>query len=193
MIALAVALALSASDDGAARQELSVQDIRAPFSREVEWGGDEADFGWEWRESFSRFSGSVLVFGYWPETPRVAGTPRRRSFVARRAFRRLGQAERVQWVDSETCPALRDRFKALEALPPPSFRVAGLEGEPEWIKVTGDGVGWTIWSDQAEQSDGHIAYLTVRSGGGDIATWGMATEAALEPCWTETEPAPPVR
>lgn len=193
MIGLAVALALSAPDDGAAPRGLSAHEIRAPFSREVEWGGNEAGFGWEWRESFARFSGSVLVFGYWPHTATSAGAPRRRSFVARRAFRRLGQPERIQWTDSEFCPALRARFEALEAIPSPSFRVAGLEGEPERIVVAGDGVGWTIWSNTAHQSDDHVARLTVQSGGGDIATWGTTTEAALESCWTDIEPTPPVR
>lgn len=187
MIALALALALSAPDEGAARQELSARDVHAPFSREVNWDGNKPSFGWEWRESFARFSGSVLVFGYWPQTAASDGTPRRRSFVARRVFRRIGQPERIQWADSDACPALRDRFAALQRLPTPAFRVVGLEGEPESIVVTGDGVGWTIWSDE------HYAKLTVRSNGSDIATWGMATEAALEPCWTETEPAPPVR
>ena len=193
MIALAVALALSAPDDGAARQELSAQDVHAPFSRDVEWDGSKPSFGWEWRESFARFSGSVLIFGYWPETPRAARPPRRQSFIARRAFRRLGQPERIQWAQSEACPALRDRFKALEQLPTPTFRVAGLDDEPERIVVAGDGVGWTLWSKTAQQSDDHAAYLTVRSGGGDIATWGVATEAALESCWTENEPVTPVR
>lgn len=193
MIALAVALALSAPDDGAALQELSAHEIRAPFSREVAWGGDEADFGWEWRESFARFSGSVLVFGYWPETPGAAGAPRRRSFVARRAFRRLGQPERIQWTDSEACPALRVRFRALEQLPTPAFRVGGLEGESESIVVTGHGAAWTIWTDEAAQSDGHYATLTVQSNDSDIAAWGTATEIALASCWTEIEPTPPVR
>ena len=98
-----------------------------------------------------------------------------------------------RWADSRSCPAVEGVLRAMTGLAPGALTIAGLRAPGAQPRYLADGERYTAWSQAGQQADGSPISVTLSSTGGDLAAWGAASLAALEPCWRSEAPAGPKR
>lgn len=97
------------------------------------------------------------------------------------------------WADSKSCPAVENVLRAMIDLPPGALTIGGLRSSDIEPRYQADGELYTAWSRAGLQADGSPISVTLSSDGGDLAAWGAASLAALDPCWRSELPAAPKR
>jgi hypothetical protein len=179
---------------------VDMQSQRAPTVRQRMLMASEADasftlgratasLGWRWSHPFEDAAGSVSVFVVRTAEGAPPGQPTRPVFIARQVERVSGAPEAIRWADSDRCPSLLLLMHDFEALQPPSTMIPGLTWPPQFPVITLDGIGWTIWTRDAQQSDRSTAYVQMSSNAGEIAAWGRRSWEALSECWSEDQPS----
>lgn len=95
--------------------------------------------------------------------------------------RRLGEAPKVMWADSRTCPGAAEAINGLRSVPMP---MPVLPGDPEDIVL--DGVGYSV------RFYGHYGSeigrpVELQSNAGTLLSrWVSDIFRKLKPCWCET-------
>lgn len=166
-----------------------------PVGQEDEalWAGRPAWLGWRWLDAFQTFAGSVSIYYDHTREGALEGRPTRLRLVARQLDRRAGQSDQIRWTDSDRCPALMDRVQAFQVLEPPRTVIPALTWPPAFPRMVRDGVGWSLWSQTAQQAGGFSAYSEFSSNAGPIAEWGRSARQALKDCWQEDAPVAATR
>ena len=101
---------------------------------------------------------------------------------SKRTIQRAGEAPRVEWADSISCPILTKALGRLGDLSPPPIHVPGFppgKGAVAENVVIG-GIIYTLMLDRLSFS------TSIDSG---LANWTEQTLGALEPCWHKDAPA----
>lgn len=118
------------------------------------------------------------------------------SFFAGRTTIRQGQTywiirrqtpDAVVWADSRTCPAAATAMTELQNVSPPRLNVPGVD-EPETIRVTGDGVVITLWS-QALSAQNYVERVEMTGNvTSEAGRWWFDGLDSLAGCWSSAEP-----
>lgn len=98
-----------------------------------------------------------------------------------------------RWADSRSCPAVERVLRTMTRLPPGVLTIGGMRSPDVKPRYEADGERYTVWSRAGLQADGSLLSVTLSGTGGELAAWGMASLAALDPCWSDAPPTPPRR
>ena len=105
-------------------------------------------------------------------------------YAVRRVDLLDGRQTVMQWADSTTCPGLIPRLKAIS-----SVRVGFASPlDPHGLVVL-DGTFISVRTKARAREPDAYGYLEAFGNFGPWVDWAEATEAALKPCWSGTEPA----
>lgn len=105
-------------------------------------------------------------------------------FTLRLTSRRLGEAPKIMWADSRTCPGAAEAVDGLRSIPMPT---PVFPGDPEDIIM--DGVGYHVRF-RAHYGSEIGTPVELRSNTGTpLARWVSNTFRKLKPCWSGTRPA----
>ncbi len=113
------------------------------------------------------------------------GTPDHPDYLLRLTTRALGDVPVIRWLDSRTCPAVRDSLAKLSALTAPRLAPPGFAPRPTMMMM--DGVDYSL-TVPAEDRSGASRLTWTSNVGTPLAAWVDATLAALVACWTSREP-----
>ncbi|WP_122464931.1 hypothetical protein [Brevundimonas lutea] len=143
------------------------------------------------------FDSAVVTFHHvW----RSEGDQRRRVWLARWAEIAPGDEDggfaiRIRYTDIDTCPAMLDVLKAIEAVPHPSIDLAGVPDLAEPLPVPTQLRGIVIdgWKARLETSSVYFgdrwARLAIESASdGPVAQLAVEAEETMRGCWSDVEP-----
>lgn len=187
---IAISLLVSGTESAEAHAAAPVPSsaVQSERDEQYRWNFMPPWLGWKWSSPFGNFSGSVSIYFTYTTEGAPAGRPTRLKLVARRVFRERDKSDRVQWTESDRCPALLEAARQFQELPPPRTVISGLTWPPDFPLVVLDGMSWTLWSNTAQQEGRHPASYSFSSNTGPIADWGERTQTALDNCWDESTP-----
>lgn len=141
----------------------------------------------ETEDAFGRTRSVVaLYYDYAQRRPnRSSSAPR---YLARRS-QQVGDARpRLDWADTNDCPALHSVVESFAFLPIPSVQIDGAPSSRPATPPPVDGTRHTIWTSRGKQINGERADLEVSATYGPLATWVAMSNDALRPCWREAQP-----
>ncbi|WP_374276094.1 hypothetical protein [Brevundimonas sp.] len=143
------------------------------------------------------FDRAVVTFHHvW----RSEGDQRRRVWLARWAEIAPGDEDggfaiRIRYTDIDTCPAMLDVLKAIEAVPHPSIDLAGVPDLAEPLPVPTQLRGIVIdgWKARLETPSVYFgdrwARLAIESASdGPVAQLAVEAEETMRGCWSDVEP-----
>ncbi|WP_312166315.1 hypothetical protein [Phenylobacterium sp.] len=110
--------------------------------------------------------------------------------IARRVETREGEAARIAWASSRTCPALVPALSELETLPPPRIDVPGVGRTPPAAVPAVDGDSYLLWAQGARfVAAPYPVQIELRGeGGSPMAAWVERSLRRLAACWGAAQP-----
>ena len=106
------------------------------------------------------------------------------AFTLRLTSQRLGEAPKIMWADSRTCPGAAEAVNGLRSVPMPT---PVFPGDPEDIIL--DGVGYSVRFQAHYGSEMGLPIELRSNTGTPLARWVSDTFRKLKPCWSRKRPA----